>query len=74
VLIDKLKVGQRRHRHALMQSRTLEATMTNNLVIQNFIANRRWALSLQDEAAEVYEGAYKQALTHIPKAFKGQIT
>ncbi len=37
------------------------------------MANRLWALGLQDEATEVYERAYKQALAHIPKDFKGQI-
>lgn len=31
-------------------------------------------MGLQDEATEVYERAYKQALAHIPKGFKGQIT
>ena len=29
---------------------------------------------VQDDATEVYERAYKQALAHIPKGFKGQIT
>jgi hypothetical protein len=57
-----------------MQARKLEASTPYNLEIQNFIANRLWALGLQDEATEVYERAYKQALAHIPKGFKGQIT
>ena len=74
VLIDKLESGQLSHKQALMQARKLEATTPYNLEIQNFMANRLWALGLQDEATEVYERAYKQALTHIPKGFKGQIT
>ena len=74
VLIDKLEAGQLSHKQALMQARKLEATTPYNLEIQNFIANRLWALGLQDEATEVYERAYKQALVHIPKGFKGQIT
>ncbi len=53
---------------------SLEATTLYNLEIQNFISNRLWALGLQDEATEVYERADKQALAHIPKGFKGQIT
>ena len=57
-----------------MQARKLEATAPYNLEIQNFFANRLWALGLQDEATEVYKWAYKQALAHIPKGFKGQIT
>jgi tetratricopeptide (TPR) repeat protein len=74
VLIDKLEAGQLSHKQALMQARKLEATTPYNLEIQNFIANQLWALGLQDEATEVYERAYKQALAHIPKGFKGQIT
>jgi hypothetical protein len=74
VLIDKLEAGQLSHKQALMQARKLEATTPYKLEIQNFIANRLWALGLQDEATEVYERAYKQALAHIPKGFKGQIT
>ena len=74
VLIDKLEAGQLSHKQALMQARKLEATTPYNLEIQNFIANRLWALGLQDEATEVYERAYKQALAHIPKGFKGRIT
>jgi hypothetical protein len=74
VLIDKLEAGQLSHKQALMQARKLEATKPYHLEIQNFIANRLWALGLQDEATEVYERAYKQAFAHIPKGFKGQIT
>lgn len=37
-----------------MQVRKLEATKPYNLAIQNFNANRLWALGLQAEATEVY--------------------
>jgi tetratricopeptide (TPR) repeat protein len=74
VLIDQLEVGQLTHKQALMQARKLEATTPYNLEIQNFIANRLWALGLQDEATEVYERAYYLALAMVPKGFKGQIT
>jgi tetratricopeptide (TPR) repeat protein len=74
VLIDKLESGQVSHKQALMQARKLEATTPYNLEIQNFIANRLWALGLQDEATEVYERAFKLAQAMIPKGFKGQIT
>ena len=57
LLIDKLEAGQLSHKQALMQARKLEATTPYNLEIQNFIANRLWALGLQDEATEVYERA-----------------
>jgi hypothetical protein len=52
-LIDQLEAGRVTHKQALMQARKLEATTPDNLEIQNFIANRLWALRLQDEAAEV---------------------
>jgi hypothetical protein len=71
---DDPETGQPSHKQALMQAGKLEATTPYNLEIQNFIANRLWALGVQDEATEVYERAYKQALVHIPKGFKGQIT
>jgi tetratricopeptide (TPR) repeat protein len=74
VLIDKLESDQVTHKQALMQARKLEATTPYNLEIQNFIANRLWALGLQDEATEVYERAFKLAQAMIPKGFKGQIT
>ncbi len=53
-LIDQLEAGRVTHKQALMQARKLEATTPDNLGIHNFIANRLWALGLQDEAAEVY--------------------
>jgi hypothetical protein len=59
VLLDKLESGQLSHKQALMQARKLEATTPYGLEIQNFIANRLWALGLQDEAAEAHERAYK---------------
>ena len=52
-LIDPLEAGRVTHKQALMRARKLEATTPDKLEIQNFIANRLWALRLQDEAAEV---------------------
>ena len=65
-LIDQLEAGRVTHKQALMQARKLEATTPDNLEIQNFIANRLWALGLQDEATEVYERAFRRAQAHIP--------
>jgi tetratricopeptide (TPR) repeat protein len=73
-LIDQLEAGRVTHKQALMQARKLEATTPDNLEIQNFMANRLWALGLQDEAAEVYERAFRRAQAHIPKGYTGQIT
>ncbi len=73
-LIDQLQVGQLTHKQALMQARKLEATTPDNLKTHNFIANRLWALGLQDEAAEVYEQAFRRAQAHVPKGYTGQIT
>lgn len=73
-LIDKLDAGQISDKQALMQARRLEAAIPDNLEIQNFIANRLWALGMRDEAAEVHERAFNRALALIPKGFKGQIT
>ena len=52
-LIDPLQAGRVTHKQALMQARKLEATTPDNLKTHNFIANRLWALGLQDEAAKV---------------------
>jgi tetratricopeptide (TPR) repeat protein len=73
-LIDQLAAGRFAHKQALMQARKLEATTPDNLEIQNLIANRLWALGLQDEATEVYERAFRRAQAHIPKGYSGQIT
>ena len=67
-LIDQLEVGHVTHKQALMQARKLEATTPDNLEIQNFIANRLWALGLQDEATEVYERAFRRARPTSPRA------
>ena len=74
LLIEQLEAGRFTHKQALMQARKLEATTLDNLEIQNFIANRLWALGLQDEATEVYERAFRRAQAHIPKGYTGQIT
>ena len=73
-LIDQLEAGRVTHKQALMQARKLEATSPENLEIHNFIAIGLWALGLQDEAAEVYERAFRRAQAHIPKGYTDQIT
>jgi tetratricopeptide (TPR) repeat protein len=73
-LIEQLEAGRVTHKQAQMQARKLEATTPDNLEIQNFIANRLWALGLQDEATELYERAFRRAQAHIPKGYSGQIT
>ena len=73
VLLDELDSGRLSDKQALMRARKLEATFPDNLEIQNFIANRLWALALRDEAAEVYERAFTAALAVVPKGYKGQI-
>jgi len=72
-LLDELDSGRLSDKQALMRARKLEATFPDNLEIQNFIANRLWALALRDEAAEVYERAFTTALAVVPKGYKGQI-
>ncbi len=57
-----------------MQARKLEAATPDNLEIQNFIANRMWALGMRGEAAEVHKRAFNRVLSLIPKGYKGQIT
>ncbi len=52
-LINQLQASRITHKQALMQARKLEATTPDDLKTHNFIANRLWALGLQDEAAEV---------------------
>ena len=73
VLLDDLDSGRLSDKQALMRARKLDATFPDNLEIQNFIANRLWALALRDEAAEVYERAFTAALAVVPKGYKGQI-
>ena len=66
--------GQLSHKQALMQALKLEVTTPDNLEIQNFIAKRLWALGLRDQAADVYERAFRLAQAHIQKSYTGQIT
>ena len=73
VLLDEMESGRISDKQALMRARKLEASYPDNLEIQNFIANRLWALELRDEATEIYEHAFNQALGIIPKGYKGQI-
>ncbi len=48
-----------------MQARKMEATTPYNLEIQNFIANRLWALGLQDEQCGTWSLAPTQAIESV---------
>jgi hypothetical protein len=73
-LINQLQASRITHKQALMQARKLEATTPDNLKTHNFIANRLWALGLQDKATEVYERTIRLAQAQVPKGYTGQIT
>lgn len=72
-MLDNLETGRITDKQALLQARKLVAKYPDNLEIQNFLGNRLWDLEMRHEAAEVWEQTYKQALSVIPKGFKGQI-
>jgi len=72
-LLDQLETGRISDRQALTKARKLETAAPNNLEIQNFIANRLWALGLRDEAFDVHQQAFERARSLIPKRFKGLI-
>ena len=72
-LLDSLESGRTTNKKALLQSQKLLVTYPDNLEIRNFLGNRFWELEMRDEAAEMWEKTYKQALAVIPKGFKGQI-
>jgi len=72
-LLDELQAGQISDKQALLRARKLLARSPGNLEIQNFVANRMWALGMRDEATEVWQQAWRQALALVPKAFGGLI-
>ena len=72
-LIDSLDAGRISDKQGLLRGQKLLAKVPGQLEIQNFIANRLWSLEMRDEAAEVYEKAYRQAASLIPPGFKGLI-
>lgn len=73
-MLDDLKSGRASQRQALLQAQKLVAKLPNNLEVRNFLANRFWDLEMRDEAADVWQQAYQEALAAIPKGFKGLIT
>ncbi|MDI1245183.1 MAG: helix-turn-helix transcriptional regulator [Rhodoferax sp.] len=73
-LLDELDTGQINDKKALLRAQKLRAKYPGNLEIQNFTANRMWALEMRDEATEVWKQAYQQGAALIPKRYKGQIT
>jgi hypothetical protein len=73
-LSEQLEAGRMSDKQALMRARKLESPAPDNLEIQNFIANRLWALDLRDDAARIYEQAFHKAMILIPNGYAGQIT
>lgn len=73
-LLEDLGVGRVSDKQALMRAHKLQAKYPVNLEIQNFTANRLWALEIREQATEVWQKAYQQASALIPKGFKGQIS
>lgn len=73
-LLDDLDAKRVSDKQALLRAQKLSAKYPGNLEIQNFLGNRLWHLGMRDEAAEVWEKAYRQAATLIPKGYKGLIS
>ncbi len=72
-LIDSLEAGRINDKQALLHAQKLLAKYPGNLEIQNYLANRLWALEMRDEATDVWAKAYSQASALIPKGYQGQI-
>ena len=73
-LIDSLEAGRISHKQGLLRAHKLLVKFPDQLVIQNFVANRLWSLEMRDESTDVREKAYRQAFALIPPTFKGQIS
>lgn len=66
-LMDDLDAGRINDKQALLHAQKLLAQSPGNLELQNYLANRLWALEMRDEATEVRAKAFKQASALIPK-------
>jgi len=73
-LNDRLDAGDINQKQALLLARDLVPQVAANLELQNFMAQRLWALEMRDEATELWAKAYEQATALIPKNFDGQIS
>ena len=73
-MIDSLEAGRISHKQGLLRAQKLLVKFPGQLEIQNFIANRLWSLEMRDEATDVREKAYRQAVATIAPGFKGQIS
>lgn len=73
-LNDRLDAGDINQKQALLLARNLVPQDAANLELQNFMAQRLWALEMRDEATELWAKAYEQATALIPKNFDGQIS
>lgn len=72
-LMDNLNAGRINDKQALLHAQKLLAKYPGNLEIQNYLANRLWALEMRDEATDIWAKAYSQACALIPKGYQGQI-
>ena len=73
-LMDDQDAGRINDKQALLHAQKLLAQSPSNLELQNYLANRLWALEMRDEATEVWAKAFKQANALIPKGYTGQIS
>ena len=73
-LMGDLDAGRINDKQALLHAQKLLAQSPGNLELQNYLANRLWALEMRDEATEVWAKAFKQASALIPKGYTGQIS
>jgi len=73
-LLDQIELGEITEIEALEKASPHLKANPNHLEWYNFVANRLWDLELRDQAAEVWEQAYKLGCSKIPKGFKGVIS
>jgi len=72
-LLDDLDSGRIEIEDALRVTIELHHNNPENLETCGFLGNLFWKAGMPDEAAEIYEAAYKWANKLIPKGFKGKI-
>lgn len=70
---EKFQSGKLSLEAAIARGAELRKKHPGNLEINNFLACRLCDAELQAEAADIYEAAYKLAISVIPKGFSGRI-
>jgi len=73
-LSQDMESGRVSDKQALLRAQKLASRNPRNLEIQNFLACRFWQLEMRDEATQIWQQAYQQALALVPKGYKGQIS